>query len=166
MFLPVIAFLFLFAVPVNNDRSSVTSVVLPTNPDPVRVNRTLLLQLVNEKRAQGCQCGDTYYYPVPELAWNTQLESAALGHSANMYSNNFFSHMAPDGTKGGARIEKAGYDWKAYGENIASGYTSEKEVIAGWIKSPTHCKNLMNRLYKEMGVGRVGKFWTQEFGLR
>ncbi|MEJ7911918.1 MAG: CAP domain-containing protein [Chitinophagaceae bacterium] len=166
MFLPVFVSLFLFAASATNDDATLSSGVSATDPGPIRVNRSLLLQLVNEKRKQGCQCGDTYYYPVPELAWNTQLESAALGHSANMYSNNFFSHIAPDGTKGGARIERAGYDWRAYGENIASGYTSEKEVIAGWIKSPTHCKNLMNRLYKEMGVGRVGKFWTQEFGMR
>ena len=140
---------------------SVASTVLP-----VKVNKSLMLQLVNEVRKNGCQCGDTYYYPVPEVTWNTQLELAASHHSSNMYLKNFFSHIAPDGTKGGARIERAGYNWKAYGENIATGYTNEREVIKGWIKSPGHCKNLMNKVYKEMGVARVGKYWTQEFGVR
>ncbi|HZH95543.1 MAG TPA: CAP domain-containing protein, partial [Flavisolibacter sp.] len=67
---------------------------------PVKVNKSLVLQLVNEVRKNGCQCGDTYYYPVPELTWNAQLELAALQHSSNMYQNNFFSHIAPDGSKG------------------------------------------------------------------
>ena len=50
----------------------------------------------------------------------------------------------------------------AYGENIATGYTSEREVVDAWIKSPGHCKNIMNKAYKEMGVARVGNYWTQE----
>ena len=52
----------------------------------------------------------------------------------------------------------------AYGENIATGYRTEKEVVKGWIASPGHCKNIMSKLYKEMGVARYGNYWTQEFG--
>jgi uncharacterized protein YkwD len=63
-----------------------------------------------------------------------------------MYNNDYFSHIAPNGTPGGVRIEAAGYKWTAYGENIGMGYTSEKQVVDGWIKSPEHCKNIMNTL--------------------
>jgi len=37
-------------------------------------------------------------------------------------------------------------------------------VIEGWLKSPGHCKNIMSQKYKEMGVARVGNYWTQTFG--
>lgn len=128
------------------------------------VNKTMMLQLVNEVRKKGCQCGDTYYYPVKEVLWNDQLEKAAYNHSLDMYTNEYFSHVAPDGSNGGVRITRVGYNWKAFGENIAAGYRSEKEVVDGWLSSPGHCKNIMSTNFKEMGVARVGNYWTQEFG--
>jgi uncharacterized protein YkwD len=39
-------------------------------------------------------------------------------------------------------------------------------VIDGWLKSPGHCKNLMDKSYKEMGVAKVGTYWTQEFATK
>jgi uncharacterized protein YkwD len=131
---------------------------------PQTVNKTVMLQLINKARTTGCQCGDTYYYPVGTVTWNIQLELAAYNHSSDMYKNNYFSHIAADGTNGGVRIEKAGYKWLAYGENIGAGYKNEKEVIEAWLKSPTHCKNIMSQLYKEVGVAKVGTYWTQDFG--
>lgn len=125
-----------------------------------------MLQLVNEVRKKGCQCGDTYYYPVPAVSWNSQLESAAYSHSKDMYENDYFSHKAPDGSNGGVRIDRAGYNWMAFGENIASGYTNERSVIEGWLKSPGHCKNIMSRNYTEVGVARYGNYWTQEFATK
>ena len=133
---------------------------------PTTLNRTLMLQLVNDARKKGCQCGDTYYYPAAPLVWHSQLETAAAGHSADMYYNNYFAHQDAQGRNGGYRITQAGYVWKAFGENIASGYKTEKEVVDGWLKSPGHCKNIMSSLYKEVGVARVGTVWTQNFGMR
>jgi len=130
------------------------------------VNKNVLLKLVNEVRAKGCQCGDTYYNPAPAVSWNSQLEQAAFFHSVDMFQQKYFSHIAPDNSRGGTRIERVGYSWKAYGENIAMGYNNEKAVLQGWIKSPGHCKNLMNKAYTEMGVARAGTYWTQEFATR
>lgn len=138
----------------------------PVHPTVNSVNKTLMLQLVNEVRRKGCQCGDTYYPSAGALTWNEQLEKAALGHSSDMQQKNYFSHTAPDGSNAGMRIEKTGYNWLTYGENIGMGYKNEKEVVEAWLQSPGHCKNLMNKSYKEMGVARVGAYWTQEFGAR
>ena len=135
------------------------------NP-PSTLNKTLLLQLVNKVRQTGCKCGNTYYYPAPPLSWNNKLESAAYNHSLDMFQHKYFSHVAPDGSKGGARIDAAGYHWMAYAENIGMGYTKEKEVVDAWIKSPEHCKNIMNKTYKEMGAAKVGNYWTQDFGVK
>lgn len=130
------------------------------------VDRKILLQLVNEVRKKGCQCGDTWYSAAPPLAWNEQLAKAAEGHSIDMRDNKYFSHTAPDGSNAGERMERAGYQWTAYGENIASGPANEKAVIADWLSSPGHCKNIMNKNYREMGIGRAGRIWTQVFGSR
>lgn len=136
----------------------------PKSPGATAINKTLLLELVNKARKKGCQCGDTYYYPAPALAWNAQLEQAAFDHSNDMFEKKYFSHTAPNGSKAGDRIEKAGYHWMMYGENIGMGYRNEKEVVDGWLKSPGHCKNIMNKNYREMGVARAGNYWTQTFG--
>ena len=133
---------------------------------PNTVNKTMMLQLVNEVRQKGCQCGDTYYGSVPGVNWNSQLETAAYEHTEDMYTNEYFDHVAPDGSNGGIRIQRAGYNWLAFGENIAAGYRSEKEVVNGWLQSPGHCKNIMNKSFKEMGVARVSNYWTQEFGAK
>jgi uncharacterized protein YkwD len=127
------------------------------------VNKELLLQLVNEARRKGVQCGNTWHPPVPPVTWNNLLEKAARGHSSDMYTKNYFSHIENDGSTANTRIEKAGYLWMAYGENIGFGYISEKEVVDAWLKSPGHCANIMNKNYKEMGVGRSGDYWTQDF---
>lgn len=133
---------------------------------PETVNRAKMLQLVNVVRRKGCQCGDTYYYPAPPIVWNAQLETAAYNHTADMATKKYFSHTEANGSRAGTRMEQAGYYWKTYGENIGEGYKTEKEMINGWLASPGHCKNIMNKTYKEMGVARVGTLWTQVFGSR
>jgi uncharacterized protein YkwD len=133
---------------------------------PSTVNKELLLKLVNEARTKGVQCGDVWHPPVAPVGWNVQLEAAAYYHSADMKKNDYFSHIESDGSTGNIRIEKQGYIWMAYGENIGFGYTSEKEVVDGWLKSPGHCKNIMSRNFKEMGVARAGDYWTQDFASR
>jgi uncharacterized protein YkwD len=163
-------FLFSFLLFFSAPETKAQSVAVATTPSydviPATVNRSKMLQLVNAVRRKGCRCGDTFYNPAPPITWNTQLETAAYYHTADMAKNKFFSHYAPDGSRGGNRLERAGYRWKVYGENIGQGYKTEKEMLDGWLASPTHCRNIMNQTFSEMGVARVGTLWTQEFGSR
>ncbi|MGZ5135717.1 MAG: CAP domain-containing protein [Flavitalea sp.] len=148
-----------------------TSAKIPTvtNPSPsgttsFNVNSTTLLQLVNNIRQAGCTCGSTVMPPVAPITWNDQLATAALNHSNDMYTNDYFGHAGLNGSNAGDRIAAAGYTWRAYGENIAKGYSSEQAVMDGWLKSEGHCKNIMSSLFTEMGVARVNTYWCQEFG--
>jgi uncharacterized protein YkwD len=136
---------------------------VPVNESSVtpKVNKTVLLQLVNALRSKGCNCGDDYYGPVPAVTWNVQLETAAYNHSNDMFINKYFSHTSPSGSSSGERIRNAGYSWSAFGENIAVRYADEKSVIEGWLESPGHCSNIMDKSSKEMGVAKVGSYWTQ-----
>jgi uncharacterized protein YkwD len=130
---------------------------------PSSVNKSVLLQLVNDVRKKGCQCGDAWYPPAPAISWNEQLETAAYHHSKDMNDKKYFSHDAPDGSDPGDRISNEGYRWNAYAENIGQGYGSEQSVMNGWLNSPGHCRNIMGKSYREMGVARVGSYWTQVF---
>lgn len=146
------------------DTAAKAPVTNPSGTPVTNVNQTTLLQLVNSTRQSGCTCGSTVMPPVAIVTWNDQLATAALNHSNDMYSNNYFSHTGLNGSSAGDRIAAAGYTWRAYGENIAKGYSTEQTVIDGWLKSEGHCKNIMSPLFKEMGVARIGTYWTQEFG--
>lgn len=127
------------------------------------VNKAVLLQLVNDARAKGCNCGSTYMQPVGPVAWNDKLEQAALIHSQDMNKNGYFDHTGSDGSSPATRITGVGYQWSAIGENIAMGYPSEQAVMDAWLASEGHCKNIMNGVYTEMGAALDGKYWTQEF---
>ncbi|WP_129716694.1 CAP domain-containing protein [Pedobacter sp. SYP-B3415] len=137
------------------------------NPEPdmdINLNKSVLLNKVNEIRASGCKCGQTTMPPVAPLKWNDLLASAALNHSKDMLRNNFFDHTSADGRTLGTRITQAGYVWSAVGENIALGQRNETEVFNSWLNSEGHCKNMMSAKFKEMGAGRAGNYWTQDFG--
>lgn len=145
--------------------SLVASTTLPSVSSSQNVvNKANMLALVNEIRAKGCNCGSTYMPPVAPLIWNDKLEKAALVHTVDMITKNFFEHTGSDGSTPSQRVTNAGYSWMATGENIAMGYTSEKEVMTAWLASEGHCLNIMRKEFKELGAARVGNYWTQEFG--
>ena len=125
------------------------------------VNKEALLSMVNEIRAKGCNCGDTFMAPAPPIRWNSLLERAAYLHSEDMLENNYFSHNDLTGNNAGRRISAMGYSWNAWGENIALGVLNERSVVEGWFKSVTHCKVMVGQGYSEMGVAKVGNFWSQ-----
>ena len=131
---------------------------------PKHPNKAELLKLVNDYRQSGRSCGSEVFSPTEPVVWNDLLEEAAQMHSNDMSRNHFLSHTGSDGNDPGHRISSVGYVWRTYGENIAKGYASEREVIAGWIKSEGHCENIMDPDFTEMGVATSGVYWTQVFG--
>ena len=131
------------------------------------LDNAAMLQMVNNVRATGCTCGTTTMPAVAPLTWNDVLAAAALAHSQDMNTTGDFSHNSSDGTSFSDRITAAGYtNWRALGENIAYGYTTEQAVFNGWIQSEGHCKNIMNASFKEMGAAKAGTYWTQDFGAK
>lgn len=130
------------------------------------LDQALLLKLVNQVRASGCNCGPTAMPPVPALTWSDVVAKAAYNHSSDMYEKNFFSHVSSDGKTLADRFDAVGYTWKAIAENIAKGQNDEQAVMNSWLSSEGHCKNIMSASYKEMGAAKVGSYWTQDFGAR
>ena len=66
-----------------------------------------------------------------------------------------FSHVSSNGDTLLQRIQGTGYDLRAAGENIAAGQRSVKEVIASWLNSPGHCKNMLEPSYRDIGVACI-----------
>ena len=124
----------------------------------------VMLNAINQLRETGCQCGAVYMPPVPDLTWNDTLETAAEDHLSDMYRNNYFDHIAPDGSSPVQRAQELGYTGDYVGENIARGYNSMEEVMNAFVNSQDHCQAMMDSLYKEMGAAWLNDYWDQEFG--
>lgn len=135
----------------------------PDRPQPT-VDEALaneVLNLVNMERARaGCA----------PLTLDSRLTAAAQNHSEDMAVNNYFDHTSPDGTTAAQRVTRAGYNWSATGENIAAGYATPAQVMAGWMQSQGHRANILNCAYTHLGVGHYyeagdiyGHYWTQVF---
>ncbi len=132
-----------------------------------------MLTYINQARSKSCQCGTTTYPAVPALVLNTQLNTASDAHAVDMANNNYFSHTGLDSSQPWDRMTRAGYSWRAAGENIAAGYTTVRATVGGWLKSPGHCKNIMSASFTEVGVGygynansTYKHYWVTDFGKR
>ncbi len=129
---------------------------------------TEVLELVNAERAKGATCGGQPMPATTALTGDPALRCAARVHSKDMVDNDYFDHTNLDGEGPGPRIEKAGYSWATYGENIAGGSATAAAVVQQWMDSPGHCMNIMNADFEELGVGyypggQWGHTWTQVF---
>jgi uncharacterized protein YkwD len=116
-----------------------------------------VLALVNSERGKvGCS----------PLTVNAKLTKAAQDHSQDMADHRNMSHTGSDGSSPGDRITRAGYNWSAYGENVAYGYSTPESVMEAWMTSPGHKRNILDCTYKEIGIGlaQPGHYWTQDFG--
>lgn len=130
-----------------------------------------ILAAVNEARGTARRCGDQPFDAAEPLTWSEPLGQAALAHSRDMAMNSLFSHQGSDRSLVGARATAAGYAWTVIGENIAAGQGRAKQVVEGWLASPSHCYNLMNPDFREMGAAYASNpqsqatiYWTQVFG--
>lgn len=124
-----------------------------------------MLDAVNAERAAGATCGGERYPAVGPLAWNSRLEQAALEHTMDMVRHEHFDHTGTDGSRPGDRAKRAGYRWRIVGENIARYQRTLDEVVADWMASPGHCRQIMDPGFVEMGAVERDRYWTQVFGL-
>lgn len=132
---------------------------------------TVVLELTNQARAHGHTCGWHRYPPAPPLSLSPALTRAARTHARDMAAHDLFSHSGSDGSSPGQRATRAGYRWSVVGENIASGVSTPRQVVAGWLASPHHCANIMTAGFRQLGVAFAVNpasgeviYWTEDFG--
>lgn len=132
--------------------------------------RARVVELVNAARSQSRKCGSERFPAARPLAPSPKLDQAAERHARDMARKNYFEHVGADRSHPKDRVRKAGYEYRITGENIAFGPESAEEVVAGWLASPGHCANIMEKRFEHIGVGvatgrkRGRIYWVQSFG--
>jgi uncharacterized protein YkwD len=145
---------------------------VPPSPMDRQAIMRRVLELTNEARSHARRCGAEPFPAAQPLALAPRaLERAALEHSQDMANHSYLDHTGRDGTTPADRVTRAGYKWKAIGENLASGIMTPEDAVNGWVGSPHHCENLMSSRFTEMTVAYAvnpsssgGIYWTQMFG--
>jgi uncharacterized protein YkwD len=137
--------------------------------DPAAVAERVLA-LVNAARAEGARCGRERFEPAAPLSMAPALMAAAALHSLDMAARGSLGHDGSDGSSSADRIARAGYAWRAAGENVASGQRDAEAAVKGWLESPGHCATLMDARFTETGIAYAlapsqnpAVYWTQVF---
>jgi uncharacterized protein YkwD len=114
--------------------------------------------LINEQRTT---------HDLKSLSWNTKTAQAALNHSTDMSSRNYFEHDSPEGYDFSWRYAQVGFSCSVTygnmiyggGENIMflEGYygvdTIATETVNGWMNSPGHRANILTSHFQSEGIG-------------
>lgn len=103
------------------------------------------------------------------------LMACAQQYSEVQASQGGINHRGPDGSTPGQRLSRCGYRWKHFGENLSAGYANPDELVAAWMASPGHRKNILNGKVVEIGLGytrrsddpaRYYDYYVMEVGVR
>ena len=89
------------------------------------------------------------------LRVNSELNQAAFAKAQNMFSLQYWAHVAPDGTQPWFFFKQANYQYSIAGENLARDFSTTPDMVQAWMNSPTHKENIMNGRYQETGVAVV-----------
>ncbi len=110
---------------------------------------------------------------LPPLSIDPQLTRAAQAYAREMAHDDRFDHTAPNGAGVDARAEAAGYTgWEYLAENLATGAgrPDADAIVARWLDSPDHRRNLLAAELRDAGVAchvASSRYWcAQEFGAR
>ncbi|MBW4705374.1 CAP domain-containing protein [Micromonospora sp. RL09-050-HVF-A] len=116
-----------------------------------------VVDLVNAERAKaGCAA----------VTVDAKLTLAAQQHSQDQADHKNMTHTGSDGSDAGQRLDRAGYTWRTYGENVAWNQQTPAAVMDAWMNSSGHRANILNCAFTEIGVGVAdsnGPYWTQDF---
>ncbi len=135
----------------------------PANVDAI--DDTTVAKILDEAKVVG------EAIPLLAVRIDDRLVMSSRLHSQDMQARGFFAHQAPPnattgdpGTSPFQRMKKAGYGGMGASENIAQGASNAEQAHQMWIHSSGHHRNILSK-WHDQGVGRSGRYWTQNFGL-
>ncbi len=127
------------------DATAVTEATLATvavAEDPVALYKAEVLRLVNIEREKiGASALKSLDTLIP-MADVRAKESAAS-----------FSHTRPNGTRCFTIFSENSMKYIAAGENLAYGFNAPASVVAAWMKSEGHKRNILDPDFKYIGIG-------------
>jgi uncharacterized protein YkwD len=90
---------------------------------------------------------------LPILKRNSVLDRSAEVKLNDMFSNQYFEHVSPNGSGVSDVVGTVGYKFLIIGENLALGnFAGDAKVVAAWMASPGHRENILDKRYTEIGV--------------
>ncbi|MEQ8833583.1 MAG: CAP domain-containing protein [Miltoncostaeaceae bacterium] len=99
---------------------------------------------------------------LPRLRPQRSLDAFAQGFARRMVRQRFFDHDVPGGPTFSQRARASTYARAArrmaMGENLAWGqgsYSTPAAIVESWMRSPGHRANILNRTFRDIGVGFV-----------
>ena len=124
----------------------------------IRDITTKVHQLINEERRD---------HGLRHLSWNAKLAQAALNHSADMASRDYFEHDSPEGHDFSWRYSQVGFSCSVIRGNVIysgaenlmwmEGYYGvdrvSTEAVDGWMDSPGHRANILTSYFQSEGIG-------------
>jgi uncharacterized protein YkwD len=118
-----------------------------------------VLELVNLQRAAN---------GLGALAYDSRLDLASERHNLVQASTRSMAHEGLGDADPGSRIRAAGFNG-SWGENVATGQLTPEQVVAEWMASPGHRRNILDPNFHRLGVsygtGTDGRtYWAQSFG--
>jgi len=105
-----------------------------------------VIKLTNEQRVD---------LGLKPLVFNQSLSEAALAKGQDMFADQYWSHVAPDGLDPWYFIKQAGYRYRLAGENLARDFSNTESMMSAWMASPTHRANIVNSRYDEIGIAVI-----------
>lgn len=116
-----------------------------------------VVALVNAERAKA---------GLSALEMNEDITAAANVRAKEIKQK--FAHTRPDGSSFSSALKEQGASFRGSGENIAWGQKSPEQVMNGWMDSDGHRANILNKNYKNIGVGYYQdengvNYWVQLF---
>jgi uncharacterized protein YkwD len=124
------------------------------------------------RRLSDAPCTAAGRLPAPQpLHWEQRLASSAHEHAVDMALRDSLSHTDARQRSFGTRLRSVGYFASGAGENLAAGQHSLDDTLAAWLASPSHCANLMQPDYRDVGLAcvqrrgsRYERFWVAHLG--
>ncbi len=129
------------------------------------------VERLNTLRQQGdapCAAPGALMQP---LAWEARLAGSAQAQASDLALRDLLSHVDAAQRSFGTRLRQAGYAAAGAGENLAAGQTDFDDTLQAWLASPTHCANLMQPEFRDVGLAcvqrrgsRYERFWVAHLG--
>ena len=132
------------------------------------------VERLNEVRQTAAPCdGAVATTPAARqpLAWEQRLAASAQAQASDLAQRDLLSHVDAQQRSFGLRLRSAGYAAAGAGENLAAGQTDFDDTLQAWLASPTHCANLMQPDFRDVGLAcvqrpgsRYQRFWVAHLG--
>ncbi len=95
-----------------------------------------------------------------KLVLNETLSEIARLRAEDMFLDQYFEHIAPDGESASVLAEKVGYEAIGIAENIAlGGFEDDKDLVIAWMESPGHRANIVKPSFSEIGISAIKGFF-------